>query len=452
MFSTIAVVLILVVLMQKFWLLLIVMWISTAQTEEILTLHGSNTVGADLAPRLAGDYLEKLGAVHIEKVMKSNANEMVITGYFNTQSSKSISIHAHGSSTGFKGLIGQAADIAMSSRPIKHEENLMLMGLWGDLTTPVNEHVIALDGLAIVTHESNVVKSLTLSELAAVFSGEINNWKQLGGLDLAINLYARDDVSGTYDTFKSLVLKSHKKKLSQDAKRFESNSQLVEQVMQDQGGIGFTGLAYAPDQVLVKIAAAKGLPEIKPDIFSVASEDYPLARRLFLYGNTEKNSNPHVAKFIEFAKTLSSQKVVANVGFVAQQISESQLILNDDAPEAYRQLAQQANRLSTTFRLRAERATIDTKSMQDIKRLVAYFEKLSPKKIILVGFSADESGPERNQKRAYIRSKLLAYELRQYGFRNVEIISMGSQLPIDSNQSAQGRFKNNRTEIWVSRS
>ena len=108
--------------------------------------------------------------------------------------------------------------------------------------------------------------------------------------------------------------------------------------------------------------------------------------------------------------------------------------------------------MSSTFRLRSERSEIDTKSQQDISRLVAYFNEIKPKTITLVGFSANESDSERNQKRAYIRSKLLAYALRQDGFRNVEKMSFGEKLPIDNNNSEQGKYKNNRTEIWVSQS
>ncbi len=423
-----------------------------SQAETILTIQGSNTVGADLAPEIATSFLSSLGAVRIEKVAQAAENEVMITGYFSNQSSKSIAIHAHGSSTGFAGLVAQTADIAMSSRPIKHSENLKLMNRWGDMTRAENEHVIALDGLAIVTHPNNPVKNLTLDQLAAIFSGSINNWQQVGGVPAPITLYARDKKSGTFDTFNALVLKAKKKALSAQARRFESNRELVAMVERDPNGIGFTGLAYAPDALLVKVAADEGLPEIKPATFSVASEDYPLTRRLYMYANAEKSPNNNVADFIQHAKGEGSQQIITEVGFVAQNISSGQHVVGQTAPLEYQRLAQQANRLSTTFRMRSERAEIDTKSQQDIERLVAYFNQTKPKTITLVGFSSNESDDLRNEKRAYIRSKMLAYQLRQHGFRNVKIISLGSQLPIDSNQTAQGKYKNNRTEIWVSQS
>ena len=71
----------------------------------------------------------------------------------------------------------------------------------------------------------------------------------------------------------------------------------------------------------------------------------------------------------------------------------------------------------------------------------------------MIGFSAGESNDEKADKnRAFIRSKLLAFELKQRGIKNVEIIALGNQLPIDSNSNEVGRYKNNRTEVWLIKS
>lgn len=435
---------------MKSFILLLLAATSVSFGAPILRIHGSNTVGADLAPQLATDYLKSLGAVSTEVVNLAIENEMMVIGQFANQATLSIEIKAHGSSTGFKSLQKSETDIAMSSRPIKHVENLNLMLAHGDMTQAENEHVVALDGLAVITHPSNPIKSLTIQQLAAIFSGEINNWSALGGQKAKIRLYARDANSGTFDTFKALVLKTQKKKLSGEAKRFESNSVLASEVEQDPHGIGFTGLAYASQPMLVSVSADQGLPAIKPARFSVASEDYPLARRLFMYANIEKSRNQHVKPFLTLAKNSHSQKTVTDVGFVAQVISSSPRSVDFQAPVPYQQLAQHAQRLSSTFRMHADRPDMDTKSQQDIDRLIAYFNEIQPEKITLVGFSANESDPERNRKRSYIRSKLLAHALRQHGFRNVEILALGAVMPIDTDDSPTGRYKNNRTEIWVS--
>ena len=424
----------------------------SAEPEVILRMDGSNTVGAKLAPALAAAYIRELGSeVTINKPM-SRENETQVVGFLPaTNQVVAIEIKAHGSSTGFQSMIASRTDVAMSSRSIKEDENLELLLKYGDMTNPQSEHVIALDGLAIITHPTNPLRTITVAQLAQIFSGEVTNWSQLGGQNRPINLYARDDQSGTFDTFNSLVLKKFNKKLA-PARRFESNQLLAETVDQDVAGIGFTGLAYARPEMIVKVSADQGIRPIEPKQFSISSEDYALSRRLFLYANKERSENPHVRGLIEFAISSSGQQLVEQVSFIPQKITSTLPLVDEKFPVRYQQMALNGERLSMTFRMRADRAEIDNKSAQDIEHLVDYLNQTPHKKVTLIGFSAGESQDEEADKnRAFIRSKLLAHELKQRGIRNIEIIALGNQLPIDSNSSEVGRYRNNRTEIWVTK-
>lgn len=419
----------------------------------ILRLHGSNTIGGKLVPAIAAAYLRSLGSdVTVTKTME-RANESVVVGYLpHLNQVVGIEIKAHGSTTGFKSLIDDKTDIAMSSRPIKHEENLDLIINHGDMTNAESEHIIALDGLAIVVHPDNPLKQITVAQLADIFSGKIKNWSQIGGNNKAIQLYARDDQSGTFDTFKSLILKKYDKKLGA-AKRFESNAELVEQVSNDPDAIGFSGLAYAQKNMILAVSAEQGLPSLIPHQFSISSEDYPLSRRLFLYANKLKSSNPHIREFIDFSVSFSGQQIAESVNFIPQKIT-TQLPMNvSNFPAKYQQLVRDGERLSMTFRMRADRAEIDNKSMQDIDNLVSFLRNQSYDKIRLIGFSAGESNDINiDRNRALVRSRLLAYELRQRGVRNVEVMAFGEQIPIDSNQNSYGAYRNNRTEVWLIKS
>ncbi len=416
----------------------------------ILRMHGSNTIGAKLAPALAAAYLQQLGAASTISKPLAQANETQVIGYL-PQSAEvvAVEIKAHGSSTGFKSLIAKDSDIAMSSRQIRESENLKLLLNQGDMTQPESEHIIALDGLAIITHQNNAVQQLTVHQLAQIFSGEIINWSELGGDDQAIRLYARDDQSGTFDTFNSLVLKRYKKKLGQ-SRRFESNALLAKAVENDPAGIGFTGLAYAQADNMVDVSADEGIAAIKPKQFTISSEDYALSRRLYLYANKHRNSNPHIKAFIDFSVSMNGQHLVEQVNFIPQKITATLPVVTHDHPAQYQRLALNGERLSMTFRMRSDRAEIDNKSAQDIEHLVAYLQQTPYRKVALIGFSAGESNDELADKnRAFIRSKLLAYELKQRGVHDVEIVAMGNQLPIDNNDSESGRYKNNRTEVWL---
>ena len=422
----------------------------TEQASIILRLDGSNTIGEKLAPTLAAAYLQQIGANGIVIKQLERENEVQVIGYLaHLNRVVAIEIKAHGSSTGFESLIADSTDIAMSSRNIKHSENLDLLLKQGDMTKPESEHIIALDGLAIIKHPRNPIAVLTVNQLAKIFSGEIKNWSELGGINSKINLYARDDKSGTYDTFKSLVLDKYSKPLLSTAGRYESSEQLVSDVLNDPAGIGFTGLAYAEEDVMVAVAAEPGLSAIKPKQFSISSEDYALSRRLFLYANKSKSSNRHIGDFIEFAVSNYGQQMVESASFIPQKVTTHLALVNKDHPTQYQQMALSGERVSVTFRMRADRAEIDNKSIQDIEHLTAFLKQTPYEKITLVAFSAQETGEQEDKNRAYIRTKLLAFELNQRGVKNVEIIAMGTQLPIDSNDSDLGRYRNNRTEIWL---
>ncbi|MGI9279168.1 MAG: substrate-binding domain-containing protein [Endozoicomonas sp.] len=213
--------------------------VATQAKEELLfSIHGSNTVGAKLGPSLAESYLKYLGAESVGVFPTGRENEVKVTGFLPSKGQLvSIFIAAHGSSSGFKALANGEGQIAAASRPIKSKEQAMLSDM-GDFSTRQAEYVVGIDGLAIVVNPRNAVNQLDITDVARLFSGEVTNWKELGGADLPVSLFARDDRSGTWDTFKNLVL-AKKYKLASAAERFESNPVLSDRVASTPGGIGF---------------------------------------------------------------------------------------------------------------------------------------------------------------------------------------------------------------------
>uniref|UniRef100_UPI004056876F substrate-binding domain-containing protein n=1 Tax=Candidatus Electrothrix sp. TaxID=2170559 RepID=UPI004056876F len=197
---------------------------ATQTKKTILRLHGSNTIGAKLAPDLAKAFLIKMGAVSVEQVNLAANTEMNIEGTFPEQNLvQVIEIKAHGSTTGFQGLEQGQCDIGMASRKIKEKEVKKLSFL-GDMTGLASEHVLALDGVAVIVNAANPVASnIDVDTLRDIFCGKITDWSELNGTPGKINLYARDEASGTHDTFKSLVF-GKKCSLSSSAARFDANT------------------------------------------------------------------------------------------------------------------------------------------------------------------------------------------------------------------------------------
>jgi phosphate transport system substrate-binding protein len=337
----------------------------------------------------------------------------------------------------------------MASRKIKQEEATNLAAL-GNMTSPASEHVVGLDGIAVIVSKANLVQSLTKDQIARIFAGETANWQQLHGPDAAINVYARDDKSGTYDTFKALVLGG--KKLAANAKRFEDSRELSEAVAKDPNGIGFIGLPYVRDAKAVAVSE-NGTRPFLPNHFTVSTEDYALSRRLFLY-TAVSPANDLARKFVDFALSPQGQEIVEKIGFVGQNVTPIQgTTIPGDAPDRYRQLTTGATRLSLDFRFGTGSSDLDNKALADLDRVVTFLKDLhfSGQNIMLFGF-ADSIGPtEVNDALSKIRATAVAQQFEQRGVNASAVVGLGSQLPVASNETAEGREKNRRVEIWLRR-
>lgn len=417
----------------------------SSDTEGLLfTLQGSNTIGARLAPAWAAAYLEAKGCDYVDIRPLENDNEVRVTGKRGNLSVY-IDIHAHGSSTGFKGLYSKTADIALASRSIKPAEKLQLEN-YGDMSSFNAEHVVAIDGLAVVVNPSNPVSQLSVEQVAQIFSGEIRNWRELGGLNHAINIYARDENSGTWDTFSSLVLgKNHK--LSPSSERFESNDLLSDTVARDIAGIGFVGLASVRRSKALAIQEQNSTP-LSPEPLYVATEDYALARRLYMYTPAYGNK-PEVEEFIAFAHSVAGQKIVENIGFISQN-PISLTVDAVDSPRIYSALTQHGKRLSVNFRFLPGDANLDNKAKQDIQRVVDYLNKNKDDtvQIQLVGFSKLKATESRAKVISKLRTAAVKAELFRQGVVTDAIIGLGADLPVAANEG-RSALKNERVEIWL---
>ncbi|MDR6236752.1 substrate-binding domain-containing protein [Pseudomonas oryzihabitans] len=337
--------------------------------------------------------------------------------------------------------------MAAASRPINDSEATTLAAL-GDLRSKDAEYVIGLDGLAIIVHPGNPLRELDLQQLAQIFAGDVSDWQQLGGKPGPIHLYARDDRSGTYDTFRELVLAPAGKRLSQSAKRYESNDELAQQVAGDPAGIGFTSLAAAAKLPTLALRDGEG-QAIAPSEASVATEDYPLARRLFLYAAPSQGSD-WVKGLLEFSQTAAGQAVVQRSGFVAQRIVPLRITATAGLPPAYAELAKRAQRLTVNFRFTAGSARLDNKALRDVERLAAFMHQPenANRRLLVVGFNDATEDPARAELLGRLRATAVATALRHQNAFPSEVISLGDLLPV-AGLSQNGRVKNRRVEAWI---
>ncbi len=227
------------------------------------------------------------------------------------QPDATVSVTGGGSGVGINAIVNGEVDIANASRKIKSKE---ISAARARGVNPV-EIVIALDGLAVIVNDKNPVQQLTIDQIGAIYRGEITNWKELGGPNKKIVLYGRQPNSGTFVFFREVVVKGE---YAPQMIQMNGNSQIVEGVKADEGGIGYVGLGYIKNITGIKplgVAEKKGNPYISPtDHQSVQNGLYPLTRPLYQY--TKGKPKGLVRSFIEFTLGPAGQKVAEQEGFI----------------------------------------------------------------------------------------------------------------------------------------
>lgn len=421
--------------------------LTTAAPQVSLRVQGSNTIGAALAPALVRGLFEAQGLEAIETLPTDN-HEVVVQGRSAQGLYSRVAIAAHGTSTGFSALKTGNADMAAASRPIKDSEAQALIAL-GDLRSSDAEHVIGLDGVAVIVHPDNPLPQLSTEQLALIFSGQVKRWETLGIGTGPIHLYARDDRSGTFETFKALVLDPRGQPLAADARRFESADELAAQVAADRQAIGFSSLSTVHASKVLAIADG-GAKAMLPTPGLIASEDYPLSRRLYFYVPAGQH-NPLARALLDFTQQARGQAIVAQAGFVDQQVQTLKVNVPANLPPPYRALLGKAQRLSVNFRFQEGSASLDNKALRDVQRVVDYLrehDKLE-RKVVLVGFGDAKHDPQRADLLSRLRAMAVRRELTRNGVALQDIIGLGDQLPVAANSDDSGRLRNRRVEVWV---
>ncbi|HHE33170.1 MAG TPA: phosphate ABC transporter substrate-binding protein [Chlorobaculum parvum] len=225
--------------------------------------------------------------------------------YFMNTYNVPMTVSESGSGNGAKSLINGTCDIADMSRSMKPQE---LEAAKTKGVDPV-AHVVALDGIAMVVHPSNPVRSLTIAQIADIYTGRVRNWRQVGGPNFPVVVIQRESNSGTQETFRELAL--NKRKVVRSAETQASNGAVKNRVSQTPGAIGFLGLGYV-DSSVKPIAVNK----VKPSSATVKDGTYPLSRPLYMYTNGKPAGM--VGKFINLPKTPDGKKIIQELGFISK--------------------------------------------------------------------------------------------------------------------------------------
>jgi len=274
-----------------------------------------------------------------------------------TQGRIRVAVGESGSSAGLRKFCRGEIHIADSSRPIRSSE----MATCAAAGIQYVEIPVAFDGVTVVVHPSNPIRSLTVAQLREIWApgSRVNNFSQVGGPNQAMQLYGPGSASGTFEYFTEAVNGTARSSRT-DYTPSEDDNVLVQGVANNAGGLAYFGLAYYEENQsrLHAVAVDNGNGPVAPSQATVRDGSYaPLSRPIFIYVNAAALRRPQVQQFVQYyinnAATISER-----VGYVA---------LPQAAYAAYLQRAQR-RQVGTAF---GGRATIGA-SIEDVvaRRLV----------------------------------------------------------------------------------
>ncbi|HUF87967.1 MAG TPA: phosphate ABC transporter substrate-binding/OmpA family protein [Thermohalobaculum sp.] len=437
-------------------------------------IAGSSLIGEGLMPALVEGYADTLDARLLREVGTAARRQVLRLLDAEEREVAAIDLSTDGTAAGFAALAAGSAAIALASRRAADAEagEAALAGQAGQagLRGSEREHILALDGLILVVHPDNPVDQLTLDQAAALFAGRIRSWAQLGGAERPVSLYLPPSGSGTLETFERLVMAPRDLGLADSAERVEGNANLADLVSIDPSGIGVTGFAFARAAKTLAIRQQCGLLA-RADRFSIKTEEYPLARRLYAYP-AEGPLPSHAEGLLGFALSDAAQPVIAGAGFVDRAV-ESQgieaqggrLVHSLTSPEEFsfellREMLgelREARRLSATFRFTRGSTDLEARSQTEAERLARRVAAgdYAGQEILLVGF-ADSVGEfevnrdlARRRAEAVLEALTAAVPEGALAETPIGVRSYGELTPVGCNETPAGRELNRRVEVWV---
>lgn len=226
-----------------------------------------------------------------------------------------ISVTGGGSGTGITALLNGTADLVNASREMteQEKEKAREKGI-----EPLHI-IVGYDGLAVAVHPDNPVSDLTLQQLSDIFSGEVSNWKEVGGPDMEIVVLSRETNSGTYVYFKEHVIqvggKYQDREHSPRALLLPSSQAIVDEIEQNRAAVGYFGMGYLTESVKpLAVRKDETSPPVRPDVESVKSGEYPISRPLFVISPGEPQGT--VKEFVDFILSQEGQEIILEEDFV----------------------------------------------------------------------------------------------------------------------------------------
>lgn len=217
---------------------------------------------------------------------------------FESETGITVTYNATGSGAGIQAVLEGRCDIGLASRNLKDEEK----------AKGLEETILAYDGIAIIVNPNNPVSNLNIETIAKIFTGEMTNWKELGGKDAEIVLIGREAGSGTRDGFESITDTKGKCKYRQE---LTSTGDVITTVASNPGAIGYASLASVKDTV--KALTVDG---VAPSEDTIKDGSYVVQRPFVLVTKKDETLSESAQKFFDYIMSEVANEIISDAGVV----------------------------------------------------------------------------------------------------------------------------------------
>lgn len=217
---------------------------------------------------------------------------------FEADTGITVTYNATGSGAGIQAVQEDRCDIGLSSRSLKKEEK----------ESGLEETILAYDGIAIIVNSQNPIADIDLETIAKIYTGEITNWKEVGGLDADIVLIGREAGSGTRDGFESITGTKDNCKYRQE---LTSTGDVITTVSSNTGAIGYASVASVKDSVKTLTVAG-----VAPNEETIKDGSYVIQRPFVLVTKKDTSLSKNAQKFFDYITSESANNIISSVGVV----------------------------------------------------------------------------------------------------------------------------------------
>lgn len=260
-------------------------------------LSGCGSTGGDTARQTAAPSgtqatVSTDGSTSMEKVIG-----YLSEAYMDENKNVKVTYNPTGSGSGIQAISEGRCDIGLSSRDLKDDEKQNL-----------EETVVAIDGIAIIVNPENTVEDLSVEQIGKIYTGEITNWKEVGGEDKPIVPIGREAASGTRDGFESITGTKDKCKYSQE---LTSTGDVIQTVSGNPNAIGYASLAAVKDTI--KVLSVEG---VKPSKETIQDKTYKIQRNFVLVTRKGTALSTDAQKFFDFATSSAADSLIEKAGAI----------------------------------------------------------------------------------------------------------------------------------------